>query len=56
MALTVDTLAPVTLTLKSTGRISYTHHYKPGSHTVTATYFGSARDANSTTTITCTAT
>jgi spore coat protein U-like protein len=52
VALTVDTFAPVTLTLKSTGRTSYTHHYKPGMHKATAAYSGSSTDAPSTTTIT----
>ena len=56
VSLRVDNTAPVTLTLKSTGRTSYTHHYKEGSHTATATYSGSTTDASSTTTIAFTVT
>ncbi len=56
VSLTVDAFAPVTLTLRSTGRTSYTHHYKPGKHTATAAYTGSGTDAPSTTTITFTVT
>ena len=48
VTLVVDSGAPVTLTLKSNGRISYTHHYKPGRHTAVARYLGSATDAAST--------
>jgi spore coat protein U-like protein len=52
VTLTVDGGTPVTLTLKPVvGRTSYTHHYKPGSHTVTASYGGSTTDAPSTVTI-----
>ena len=42
VVLVVDSGAPVLLTLKPTGRISYTHHYKPGKHTAKVNYAGSA--------------
>lgn len=48
VTLVVDNGTPVTLTLKSNGRTSYTHHYKPGPHTAVASYVGSATDAAST--------
>lgn len=56
VSLVVDTKAPVVLTLKSNGRTTCTRHYKLGSHTATATYSGSAKDATSTVTITFTVT
>ena len=56
VTLTVDAGTPVPLTLKATGRATYTHHYKPGTHTATAAYGGSATDAASTVTITFTVT
>jgi Bacterial Ig-like domain (group 3) len=51
VSLSVDHGTPVTLTLKPTGRISLTHHYKVGAHTATATYSGSATDTTSTVTV-----
>jgi spore coat protein U-like protein len=47
ITLTVDNGTPVTLTLKANGRTSYTHHYKPGTHTAVASYLGSTTDAAS---------
>ena len=52
VTLTVDTFAPVVLTLKSNGNAAYTHHYKPGTHTAKVVYSGNAADAPSTATIT----
>ena len=42
VVLVVDSGTPVVLSLKPTGRISYTHHYKPGKHTAKVNYAGSA--------------
>ena len=52
VTLTVDAFAPVVLTLKSNGNATYTHHYKPGTHTAKAVYSGSATDPPSSATIT----
>jgi hypothetical protein len=54
--LTVDAGTPVVLTVRSNGFVTYTHHYKAGSHTAVATYSGSLTDATSTVTITFTVT
>ena len=54
VTLTVDSFAAVTLTLKSNGNASYTHHYKVGTHTAKVVYSGSTKDATSTATITFT--
>ena len=42
VVLIVDSGTGLLFTLKSTGRISYTHHYKPGRHTAEVLYAGSA--------------
>jgi spore coat protein U-like protein len=47
VTLVVDSGTPVVLTLKANGRATYTHHYKPGLHTATATYPGSTGDLDS---------
>jgi len=51
VTVTVDSSTPVLMTLKSNGRATFTHHYKPGAHTVTATYQGSTTDLTSSVTI-----
>lgn len=55
--LSIDGGTPVALTVKAaTGRYSYTHHYKVGTHTATAHYLGGTTFGPSTVTITFTVT
>ena len=49
VVLVVDSGTPILLTLKPTGRISYTSHYKPGKHSAEVLYAGSATCAPSNT-------